>query len=116
MSQDNGIKYTVEGTNDNFDHEVMKHKGVVLVEFWATWCGHCRMFAPAIEKFAENKRNEIKVVTIDIDKAHDLAKKVNIQVTPTLILFKDGKRLQNSTGSRSQKELDSWVDSVLKGE
>ena len=115
MSQDNEMKYTVQGTNYNFEQEVMNHKGVVLVEFWATWCGHCRMFEPAIKKFAENKKDEIKVVTVDIDEASDLAKKANIQATPTLILFKDGKRLKISTGSRSQKELEDWVDSSLKG-
>jgi thioredoxin 1 len=109
-------KYVIEGTSENFNKEVMEHKGVVLVEFWATWCGHCRMFAPTIEKFAEEKKDEIKVVTINIDNEQELSKKVNIKATPTLILFKDGKRKKITTGSKSKQELESWVESSVKDE
>ena len=82
---------------DNFEEEVLKSEKPVLVDFWATWCGPCRMLAPVIEEISEEKQ-DIKVCKIDVDEEPELAAEYGIQSIPTLIVFKDGKAVNKSIG------------------
>ncbi len=84
-------------TADNFEEEVLKSEKTVLVDFWATWCGPCRMLAPVIEEISEEKQ-DIKVCKIDVDEEPELAAEYGIQSIPTLIVFKDGKAVNKSIG------------------
>lgn len=84
-------------TADNFEEEVLKSEKPVLVDFWATWCGPCRMLAPVIEEISEEKQ-DIKVCKIDVDEEPELAAEYGIQSIPTLIVFKDGKAVNKSIG------------------
>ncbi len=91
-------------TSENFDQEVLKSEKPVLLDFFATWCGPCRMVGPFIDQIAEEK-NDIKVGKIDVDQEGDLASRFQIFSIPTLIVMKDGEVLQKATGARSKDEI-----------
>ncbi len=91
-------------TAANFEEEVIRSDKPVLVDFWATWCGPCRMLAPVIEEISE-ERNDIKVCKIDVDEEPELAAEYGIQSIPTLIVFKDGKLVKKSIGVRPKDDI-----------
>lgn len=92
-------------TSLNFESEVIKSNVPVLVDFWATWCGPCRMLAPTIEKLAEESDGSYKVGKINIDDELNLAVKYKVEVIPTLMLFKDGQVVDKSVGVLSLDEI-----------
>ena len=85
-------------TEQNFEQEVLKSEIPVLVDFWATWCGPCRMLAPTIAKIAEEQEGKIKVGKIDVDEEPELAAKYGIASIPTLMVFKNGVVAKTSIG------------------
>ena len=85
-------------TDANFNSEVLEHKGVVLIDFFADWCGPCKMLSPLIDELAEEMKGKAKIVKIDVDNAGETAKKYGIMSIPTLIIFKDGKLTDPKTG------------------
>lgn len=89
---------------DNFKSEVLESKDLVLVDFFATWCGPCNMLSPVLEKIS-NMRSDFKIVKVDIDKMRDLAIDYEIEVVPTLLVFKDGKVIHQIEGFVSEEEL-----------
>lgn len=91
-------------TAENFEQEVMKSERVVLLDFFATWCGPCRMVGPIIEEIAEEEPS-VKVGKIDVDQEGDLASQFQIFSIPTLVVLKDGKVVQKATGARSKEEI-----------
>lgn len=95
-------------TKENFTEEVLQAKGKVLVDFWATWCGPCRMLAPTLESFAES-HPEVKVGKVDVDEARDLAMEYRISTIPTLMVFQNGRVLEQSIGVISQEEMAELV-------
>lgn len=92
-------------TAENFESQVIKSDIPVLVDFWATWCGPCRMLAPELEKIAEQFDGKIKVGKINVDEQVKLAVVYNVQVIPTMILFKDGKIVKKTTGFLDKSEI-----------
>ena len=85
-------------TEKNFEEEVLKSEIPVLVDFWATWCGPCRMLAPTIAKIAEEQSGVVKVGKVDVDEEPVLAAKFGIASIPTLIVFKNGQAVKKSVG------------------
>lgn len=85
-------------TEQNFEEEVLKSDIPVLVDFWATWCGPCRMLAPTIAKIAEEQSGVIKVGKVDVDEEPELAAKYGIASIPTLMVFKNGSVVKSSIG------------------
>ena len=81
----------------------------VLVDFHATWCGPCKMMAPELQRFAQNNKDNVRVLKVDIDKNQPTASKFNIQGVPTLILFKKGKVLWRQSGAMSAQQISSAV-------
>lgn len=95
-------------TKENFDKEVMQAQGTVLVDFWAAWCGPCRMIAPAVEKIAE-EHPEIKVCKINIDDEQELAIKHGVMSIPTLMVVKDGEITNTAVGLRPKEEIEEML-------
>ena len=92
-------------TKENFEDEVLKSDIPVLVDFFATWCGPCKMIAPIVEEIAEEKAGEIKVGKIDVDEQAELALKYGVVSIPTLLLFEDGKVMEKKVGYCEKDEL-----------
>ena len=84
-------------TKENFDKEVMQAEGTVLIDFWAAWCGPCRMIDPAVEKIAE-EHPEVKVCKINIDDEQELAIRHGVMSIPTLLVFKNGEIVKKQIG------------------
>lgn len=97
-------------TSENFENEVLKSDKNVLVDFWASWCGPCKMLAPTIEAIAE-ENHSFKVGKVNVDDEPDLAGAFGISSIPTLILFKDGKAADMMVGLRSKDEIVKWAES-----
>jgi thioredoxin 1 len=93
------MKYTVEGTDTNFDQEVLKSDIPVLVDFWAPWCGPCRMVSPLVDELAEELTGKIKVVKVNTDENQEVAVKYGIRSIPTLGIFKDGNIVDGVIGA-----------------
>jgi len=100
-------------SNENFDNEVLKSDVPVLVDFWAVWCGPCKMVAPAVAKLAENHVGKLKVGKVNVDEQSSLAEKYNISSIPTLVLFKEGKVVNQRIGAVSLAVLESFVSEYL---
>lgn len=92
-------------TVDNFQEKVLDAKGTVLVDFFATWCGPCKMVAPAVEQLAEEYQGKAAVYKLDVDEAQDIAMKLQIMSIPTLVFFKDGVESERIRGAVSKAEL-----------
>ena len=89
----------------NFTTEVIESDMPVLVDFWATWCGPCRMIAPVVEQVAEEFADKVKVGKVNVDEEMELAMEYKIEVIPTILLFKDGKVVKKSVGAVDRAEL-----------
>lgn len=92
----------------NFQDEVMNSDKPVLIDFWATWCGPCRMLAPIIEEIA-NEHNDIKVGKVNVDEEAELAEEFNIESIPTLVLIKNGKIVSRSLGYRPKSDIEEML-------
>lgn len=95
-------------TKENFEQEVMNHSGSVLVDFWAGWCGPCRMLAPVLDEIAR-ENPQLKVCKIDVDEQPELAGRFGVMSIPTVIAFKDGKAVNQSVGVVPKARLLAMV-------
>ena len=94
-------------TTENFEEEVLNAKEPVLVDFWATWCGPCKMLAPTVSEIADEYEGKVKVCKLDVDQAMDIAMSYGVASIPTLILFKDGEIVKKSVGVVSKTEIEA---------
>ncbi|MBL7031942.1 MAG: thioredoxin [Nitrospira sp.] len=99
--------------NDTFDQEVLKASTIVMVDFWATWCGPCKIVAPVVEELAKEYEGKAKFAKVNTDENADLATKYNIRGIPTLIFFKDGEVKDQIVGAVPKAQLKSKIDSLL---
>lgn len=100
-------------TKENFDGEVTKAAELVLVDFWASWCGPCQMVGPVIDTIAENYSRRIKVGKVNIDEQPELATMHGIVSIPTVMLFKDGKVLERVVGAHSLDDYEDILERYL---
>ena len=96
-------------TNENFEAEVINSKKPVLLDFWASWCGPCKMIAPIVHEIAD-ERGDIKVGKINVDDEMRLAMRFGIQSIPTLVLMKDGKAVAQSIGYQSKEQILAMLE------
>ncbi len=99
----------IDITNENFENEVVKSEIPVLVDFWAEWCGPCRMIAPIVHEIAEH-RSDIKVCKVNVDNNPQLCNQFGIDSIPTLLLFKNGEVAAKSIGYSNKAVLESFID------
>ena len=100
--------------DSNFDQVVLQAKMPTLVDFWAAWCGPCRMVAPVVEELAEEYDGRISFAKVDVDQNPKIASRYGIMSIPTLIIFKYGKPVSNIVGFRPKAELKQNLDAALE--
>ncbi|WDE95329.1 thioredoxin [Lentisphaera profundi] len=106
-------KNVVDLTDKDFKENVIQQKGIVLVDFHATWCGPCKQLSPEIHKLAETYKGKAKIVKVDVDKAPKISKQYNIQYIPHVLLFKDGKLVKVVEG-RDAKSIGKDIEAAMK--
>ena len=99
--------------NENFDGEVLNEKGLYLVDFYANWCGPCKMVAPIVSEIAYTYKDKVKVGKVNVDDENDLAIKYKISSIPNLILFKDGKVCKTIVGYHPKEEIEEIINMEL---
>jgi len=100
-------------TTDNFEAEVLKNEKPVLVDFYADWCGPCRMMGPLVEKISDEMKDQIKVGKVNVDENQELAVKYGVQSIPMLIVFKNGAVAGSTLGLQSEEDLKAVIQKVL---
>jgi thioredoxin 1 len=105
---------TLHVSDANFDSEVLKSSEPVLVDFFAEWCGPCKAMAPALEAVAAEMKGKVKVAKLDVDQNPQVTQKYTIQAMPTLMIFKDGKKVAERVGALTQKkQLQDWINGSI---
>jgi len=103
---------SIKVDGSNFDQEVLKYSGMVLVDFWATWCAPCRMVDPILEEVSEEKKGEIKMAKLNIDENQNLAFQYGVQSIPTLLIFVNGKLRARAIGARAKDFYLTMIDDI----
>ena len=106
-------EHIVNVTDTSFDEEVLNADVPVLVDFWAEWCGPCKMIAPVLSEIADEYAGKIKVCKVDVDANPDVPPKFGIRGIPTLILFKGGNAEATKVGALSKTQLNEFVESAI---
>ncbi|OAV20078.1 Thioredoxin [Moraxella catarrhalis] len=103
----------INATDASFDTDVVNSDGLVLVDFWAAWCGPCKAIAPVLEELAEDYQGRVKIVKVDVDANPQSAARFGIRSIPTLFVFKNGERVDTVVGGRPKSEFAALLDKHL---
>jgi thioredoxin 1 len=104
---------TIHVTDASFDADVLKSDKPVLVDFWADWCGPCKMIAPALEEISEELGEQVTIAKMDIMESTDVPGQLGVQSIPLLVLFKNGEPVARKLGAAPKSQLKGWIESVL---
>lgn len=95
------------------EFDSIKNEGVLLVDFFATWCGPCKMLAPVLEDLAKDYEGKATIVKVDVDQDEELARQFSIMSVPTLMLFKDGELVKQTAGFQAKPQLEAFLKAAL---
>ena len=104
---------TITVTDASFKADVLDSATPVLVDFWADWCGPCKMIAPALEEISEELAGRVKIAKVDIMDNPDVAGQMGVQSIPFMVLFKDGQPVAHKLGAAPKSQLKGWIEGVL---
>ena len=108
-------EFTIDVNEENFDSVVINSDKPVLVDFWAEWCGPCKMLTPTIEALAEEYKDTSSIVKINVDDSPAIATKYGIRSIPSILLFNNGDVVEQRVGAVSKDELAGMLDKIIKG-
>lgn len=100
-------------TDASFENDVLKSAEPVVVDFWAEWCGPCRMIAPSLDQIATEMAGKVKIVKVNIDENPNVASKLGIRSIPTLMVFKDGKHAATKVGAAAKGDIQKWIQASI---
>lgn len=100
-------------TDASFDADVLRAKEPVVVDFWAEWCGPCKMIAPALEEIAAEMNGKVKIAKLNVDENQDTAMRYGVRSIPTLIMFKNGQQVATQVGAAPKGKLVDWINSSI---
>ncbi|MEE8499898.1 MAG: thioredoxin TrxA [Kiloniellales bacterium] len=100
-------------SDDSFEADVLNADGAILVDFWAEWCGPCKMISPALEEIAKEMDGRVRIAKMNIDDNPMTPQKYGVRGIPTLMLFRDGQVAATKVGALAKRQLQDWVESVL---
>ena len=104
---------TVKVTDANFKADVMGAEGPVVVDFWAEWCGPCKMIGPSLEEIADELQGKVTIAKLNVDENPGVAGTYGIRSIPTLMIFKDGKMASSKVGAAPKSELKKWITAAI---
>jgi thioredoxin 1 len=107
------MELTRQVTDSNFESEVLQAPGPVLVDFWAEWCGPCRMLGPSLDALAAEKGSMIKVVKVNVDESPEAPSRYGVRSIPALMIFKNGEVVAQTVGALPKSELFKWVEGSI---
>lgn len=100
-------------TDESFENDVLKAKGPVLVDFWAEWCGPCKMIGPALEEISDEMSEQVTIAKLNIDDSPNAPGKYGVRGIPTMILFNNGEPVETKVGAAPKSQLKSWLEESL---
>jgi len=109
----NWLPWIVDATDENFTEHAEKATIPVLVDFWATWCGPCKMVDPVLKDLASKRAGQVKLVKVDIDKSPAVARRFEVQAVPTLLVLNSGEVVARQAGAAPAHVLGPWLDTAL---
>lgn len=104
---------TVKVTDQSFEADVIQSTEPVVVDFWAEWCGPCRMIGPALEEIATEMKGKVKIVKVNVDENPDSPAVLGVRGIPALFMFKDGQVVSNKVGAAPKAALENWIKSAI---
>jgi len=107
------MEKTIKVDSSSWEKEVLKNPGLVMVDFWAVWCGPCRVIAPVVDELAQEYDGRLRVVKLNTDENPDVASRYQIMGIPTLLFFKDGKPVDKIVGAAAKKQFKDKIDTLL---